>query len=292
MSESRSGGMSAVASRLSLSVVVITKNEEHELSNFLKNFEQIADEIVIVDDGSTDGTAAIARAAGNKVRFVESPRADGEGFCDQRNKGLLAARGDWVLQVDCDMRLTPPLAHEIIEAIADTEKRAYRFRLRQYFLNHEAAHGGFQYWNQPWLARREAVSWTQKVHERIHIAASPEQIGQLQHRMVHLNDQDFSERLKKNHTYSHMEAERLLAAGQQFPLWKLVLVPLWRAIRAYVVMGGFRDGKIGFVWALYQFTSNCTIQFLGWERTHRRLRDDNEPALVDWRKGAAERKTA
>ena len=71
-----------------LSVVVITKNEETDLPGFLRNFSAIADEIVIFDDGSTDRTAEIAANYGAPVRFIKATRSSGEGFCDQRNKGL------------------------------------------------------------------------------------------------------------------------------------------------------------------------------------------------------------
>jgi (heptosyl)LPS beta-1,4-glucosyltransferase len=265
--------------RPSLSVVVITKNEEDNLPNFLLNVSYIADEIVIIDDGSTDRTAVIALSAGEQVRFISSPRTDGEGFSDQRNKGVAAAKGDWLLQVDCDMRITPEFADEVLEAIKRQDKAAYRFQLKQYFLNHHVRFGGFQYWNQPWLVQRSAIRWTQKLHERANIDAAPEQIGQLNHRMVHLNDAKFTDRLRKNFQYSHLEAERLLARGRAVTLLDLVAQPLWRAFRSYILMRGFLDGRIGFVWSLYQFTGTVTAYYIAWERSNRRSRQDNEASI-------------
>lgn len=252
-----------------LSVVVITKNEETDLPGFLQNFSTIADEIVIIDDGSADRTEEIARAFDGPVRFISAKRASDEGFCDQRNKGVLAARCDWLLQVDCDMRLTPGLAQEILSAIRVPDIVAYRFRLLQYFLGHECKHGGLQYWNSPWLCRRNAVTWTQKLHERANIAVPESGIGQLRNKMVHLMDQDFSERMRKNYQYSHLEADRLMREGRKATLWAMFFQPLWRAFRAYVLMKGFLDGRIGLIWALYQFTGTANAYFIAWDRVNR-----------------------
>jgi len=268
-----------------LSVVVITLDEEADLPGFLENFLTIADEILIIDDGSTDRTKEIAEAAGEKVRFVSSPRKKGEGFCDQRQKGVEAAQSEWLLQVDCDMRLTAALASEISEAIQHGDFIAYRFRLRQYFMNHHVRYGGFQYWNQPWLSRRGATSWTQKVHERICISGNPKQIGQLSARMIHLNDMNFMERLRKNRQYSELEAQRLIDAGEDFTFLKIFYIPFWRFVRSYIVMRGFMDGAVGFVWGIYQFTSNATIYFIGWDRKYGGSRAANERSIAESMQG-------
>lgn len=269
------------ADRPSLSVVVITRNEAEDLPGFLTNFSAIADEIIIIDDGSEDKTEAIAKAYGGNVKFISAKRTGDEGFCDQRNKGVTAATCDWLLQVDCDMRLTGELADEIRVAIQEFGKKAYRFRLRQYFLSHECRHGGLQYWNQPWLSRRNAIRWTQKLHERAHIDAPEDNIGQLSNRMVHLNDADFSERMRKNYQYSHLEAERLLSSNKPIRLWHVFTKPFWRAFRSYVLMRGFLDGQIGFVWSLYQFTGTANAYFLAWEKANRRPRSELEQKYTD-----------
>ena len=266
-------GSSACADT-TLSVVVITKNEETDLPGFLRNFSTIADEIVVIDDGSTDGTEEIARAFDGPVRFIPAKRTSDEGFCDQRNKGVAAARGHWLLQVDCDMRLTPGLAQEIISAIRTNDKVAFRFRYLQYFLTHKSRYGGFQYRNDPWLCRRDVIHWTQKLHERANIDAPENRIGQLRNKMVHLIDQDFSERMRKNYQYSHLEADRLMREGRRVTLWALFSQPLWRAFRAYVLMKGFLDGRIGLIWAFYQLTSTANAYFIAWDRANRADRSE------------------
>lgn len=268
-----------LSSEVSLSVVVITKNEEQDLPGFLESFSKIADEIVIIDDGSTDRTEEIAKAAGPDIFFISSPRKATEGFCDQRQKGVDAARGEWLLQVDCDMRLTPELAIEVLSGIKDEKAVAYRFRLQQYFMNKRVRYGGFQYWNQHWLSRRNATSWSQKVHERIHVNPAYGSIKQLESRMIHLNDENFSERLRKNHQYSKLEAVRFIEEGERIHLCKFFVTPIWRAFRSYVLMFGFRDGKVGFLWSYYQFTGLSTIYFLAWEMQNGGSRIDNEKSI-------------
>src|SRR5690242_1817630 len=105
-----------------LGVVTIAQNEEADLTAFLEHLLPWVDEIVIVDDGSTDRTAAMARAAGAKVNLISSPRLAGQYYSDQRNKGITAARSDWLLHMDVDERVTPELAHEVLRAIQDPAK--------------------------------------------------------------------------------------------------------------------------------------------------------------------------
>lgn len=249
-----------------LSVVVITMNEEADLPGLLDNFLPFADEIVIIDDGSTDRTEEIAHAAGEKVRFIRSPRGPDGGFDGQRNKGVAAATSEWLLQIDADMRLSPELAAEMKQAIRSPDMAAYRYRYLQYFMNRPVRYGGFQYRNDAWLSRRTLSSWTRKVHEQIFIDAPADRIGQLQGKMHHLTDIDFSERLRKNYQYSHLEAEKLIARGVKVSFARMLLHPLWRGFRSYVMMKGFLDGKVGFFWALYQVTSNMVPLYIVWSK--------------------------
>ena len=112
----------------SLGIVAISFNEQQDIAGFLDNLLGWVDEIVIVDDGSTDETEDLCLAAGPKVRFMKMPRADGEYFSDQRNKGIRAAQSDWLLHMDIDERVPPELAREILRAIRAPNFDGNRFR--------------------------------------------------------------------------------------------------------------------------------------------------------------------
>src|SRR3972149_1078964 len=92
--------MSTGNSIVTLGVVAISRNEERDLPGFLENLLPWVDEIIIVDDGSTDSTRKVAETAGEKVRFLVSPRMKGKYYADQRNKGIDAARSDWLIHMD------------------------------------------------------------------------------------------------------------------------------------------------------------------------------------------------
>ena len=136
-----------------LGVVAISYNEEKDLPGFLSHLEFWVDEIVIVDDGSTDRTASIAEAASDKVKFMVSPREEGEYFAVQRNKGIHLAESDWLLHMDIDERVTPSLSAEILAAVEDETKDGYRYRRLNLFLHRPMRGGGWQDWNMVHLER-------------------------------------------------------------------------------------------------------------------------------------------
>ena len=268
-------------SRPTLGVVAISHNEEADLGAFFEHLLPWVDEIVIVDDGSTDSTPQLARAAGEKVTFITAPRARGEYYSHQRNKGIAAAQSDWLLHMDIDERVTPELAAEIRDAIADESKDGYRFRRLNFFLHRPMRGGGWQNWNLVHLARREKFRFGGKMHETTLLDAPPERVGQLREPMWHLNDCDYVERVRKNMTYMQVEAENLLERGVRVRWFDFIIQPLRRVLKSYLLEGGYKDGVIGVLYAMYVLTGTFNWYATAWDRANAISRSELEGKLRD-----------
>lgn len=252
-----------------LSVVTIAKNEEKNVRPFIESFTDVADEIVIIDDGSVDQTVSLALRAAPHVRVIVSPRGVGEGFCDQRMKGCNAATGDWLLHADMDMRLSARLAHEILGAVQNCSRDAYRFRLKHFLVHRRVRFGAPGRWNEPWLVRKGAGVWTRSIHERSTILSPKGRIGQLQGRMWHINDATWDERVAKGVRYAMAEADHITDSGMQVRLSTVILRPLWIAFKGYVLSLGFLDGRIGLYLSLHSYCVVLNGLLLAWERQNR-----------------------
>lgn len=269
---------------VTLGVVAISHNEEDDLPAFLAHLLPWVSEIVIVDDGSTDRTAELCQSAGDAVKFVRSPRQAGEYYSHQRNKGIAAATSDWLLHMDIDERVTPELSSEILRSITNPRADGYRFRRLNYFLNRPMRGGGWQNWNQVHLARRATLRFGGKMHETTLLAAPPDRVGQLTYPMWHLNDSDYVERVRKNMTYMQVEAENLIEKGHQVRPSDFVLRPLHRVLKSYFLQGGWRDGKTGFLYAIYIFGATFNAYATAWDRQNASSRQQVENELRNlWR---------
>jgi glycosyltransferase involved in cell wall biosynthesis len=277
--------MNSAELRPTLGVVAISQNEEIDLPGFLEHLLPWVDEVVIVDDASTDQTVRLAQTAGPKVKLIKSARKPGEYYSHQRNKGIDAATSDWLLHMDIDERVTPELAEEIQAATKDTSKDGYRFRRLNFFLHRPMYGGGWQKWNLIHLARREKFRFGGKMHETTLLDAPPERVGQLRGFMWHLNDSDYVERVRKNMTYMQVEAENLEERCLQVRWFHFVLPPLQRMLKAYFLNGGFRDGVAGVLYAMHVLTGTFNWYATAWDRANSRPRADLENHLRQlWQK--------
>jgi glycosyltransferase involved in cell wall biosynthesis len=249
-------------------VVAISYNEQENMRRFLEHLATWVDEIVVVDDGSSDGTAAIAREFPGQVTFVESPRAEGEYFSHQRNKGIELARSDWLLHMDIDERVSPALAREITERIREPGRKAWRFRRLNHFMNRPMSGGGWQTWNQVHLARREVLRFGGMFHESVELACTEDETGQLKSYMYHLNETDLRHRLRKSDTYLEEVIGEIVSRHPRVGPGHLVTLPALEFIKRYLVRRGFRDGVPGLISALHSATAKFRACALAWEQQH------------------------
>lgn len=231
---------------MKLSVILITKNEARNLRQCLQSVA-FADQIVVVDSGSTDGTQAIARDAGALV--IET--ADWPGFGEQKNRALDAATGDWIFSIDADERVTPDLAAEIAAVMKADPKSAtdaYEVPRKSWYCGKFINHAGWSPDYVTRLARRHAVRFSDDlVHERLLVEGST---GRLKTALLHYSFRDFSQVLHKIDMYSTLSARQRYARGQRGSVGKAVLHGLAAFIRTYIFKRGFLDGSHGLALAI------------------------------------------
>ncbi len=257
------------SSRVTLGVVAISYNEERDLPGFLANLTPWVDEIVIVDDGSTDATGKIAEEAGPKVSFLRSPRHAGEYYADQRNKGIDAARSDWLIHMDIDERITPDFAREILAAIQDPKFEAYRYRRMNYFLHRPMRGGDWRDWNLAHLARRDCLRFSGMYHEKVELAMPARRVGQLKNRMLHLNDESYQERLRKSALYQVEVAESVKRTNRSLGYLDILDSFVREFASQYFWKRGFLDGVSGLIWAFHAASARNRAYVLAWDEQNR-----------------------
>lgn len=231
-----------------LSVILITKNEAQRIGPALASVA-FADEIVVVDSGSTDGTVALAEAAGARVLQT----TDWPGFGRQKQRALDAARGTWVLAIDADEWLDDELAaavRAVVAAPLDAQTPAgYETSRISAFCGRWMRHGGWYPDRGLRLFQRGRARFSEDlVHERV-IVDGP--VARLPGLLLHDSIPTLADAIDKMNRYSGGRAKDLLAKGRKGGLGTAIAHGLWAFIRTYVVKRGFLDGRIGFVLAVH-----------------------------------------
>lgn len=226
------------ADKLPLTVAIIALNAASQIEALLASVP-FADEILVVDSGSKDATAAIAERFGARV-----VQKEWLGFGKQKQFAVSGARNDWVLCLDVDERVTPELAKSIREAIANPRFKAYRMPRRNRFLGTWLAHGeGYPDWTLRLFDRREANWSNDPVHETV---LTTLQVGRLEGDLLHDSAEDIATYMAKQYRYSTLHAEALFKQGVRAGYARLFVSPLARFIKFYFMKMGFLDGGPGF----------------------------------------------
>ena len=223
-----------------LSVVTITKNEEKNLPRCLKSV-QFADEIVVIDTGSTDRTIEIARETGAKVY-----RPEWKGFGPAKQEGVNRASGEWVLSLDADEELTPELAAEIQRVTNDKHEFAgFYMARRTRFLGRWIYHCG---WYPDYLLRlfRKTKGGFDGaiIHEQIRVEGK---CGRLVGEILHYSYPSLESYLEKSNRYTTMGAEQAFRQGKRAGISAIALKPIATFIRHYIIKRGFLDGMEGLI---------------------------------------------
>ncbi|MFH1860495.1 MAG: glycosyltransferase family 2 protein [bacterium] len=227
---------------MSISVIIITHNEEKNISECLKSVKW-ADEIVVVDAFSHDDTKKLAEEFGAKVFQTEW-----QGYGKQKNYALSCATMDWILSIDADERITPELADEIQGVMQNPKMDGYQICRKAYFLGKWIRHSG---WYPDYCLRLfhkgRGVFAEKQVHEYVELSGS---IGQLDGAMLHYTDNNLNHYLSKLGRYTTLAADELGAKGKKASLGDLIIRPLFIFFKMYILKKGFLDGIHGFVLAV------------------------------------------
>lgn len=232
-------------SPLPISISIISLNEEANLRRCLTSLAGLAQEIVIVDSGSKDGTAAIAAEFGAK--FVHQ---DWLGYTAQKNHCLDLCAQPWILALDCDEELTPELRESICSFFAHGDDQkfdgAWMSRL-VWFMGRWIRHGDWYPDRKVRLFRRDKSRWAAEgggqVHERLDVNGP---CTTLAGDLLHYSFKNIQHYIVKHARYSDVFLETQRGKGLRWSLLHTLFRPWWRFVRAYVLKFGFLDGFPGF----------------------------------------------
>ncbi len=248
---------------MKLTVTVITYNESAHIAAALDSVAW-ADEIIVVDAGSTDGTADIARLKATRVITRGWP-----GYSAQKNFAAAEASHDWVLSMDADERVTPALAAEI-RALMERgpTARGYRIRRVSHYLGRWIRSTDWFHDYQLRLYDRRCGKWNGlKIHESFRL--NDGRPVMLQAELEHYAYRDIEHHLKKIDAYTTLIAEQWVEEGRRTSLPALALHPAFAFLRNYVLRAGFKDGAPGLIVSIlnsyYVFLKLAKL----WERQHR-----------------------
>jgi (heptosyl)LPS beta-1,4-glucosyltransferase len=235
-----------IARAQTLSVTIIARNEADRIGRCLESVAGWADEIVVLDSGSTDGTVEVCRRFTDRVVVTDWP-----GYGPQKQRALEMATGAWVLSIDADEALTPELRHDI-DAALSVEPDCVAYRLPWGVVVHGKLLDFGRSARAPLrLFRREGTRFTDaQVHETVELP--PGRVGRLRGRLLHYTQRDFGHALDKMAKYAWLGAQQRHAQGRRAGGVAGALVRgLIVFLQVYVVRLGFLDGQPGLVVAVH-----------------------------------------
>lgn len=243
-----------------LSAVVITLNEEQMIKDCLISLS-FADETIVVDTGNTDRTIEIANEFNCRIAIAKP----GSGWDNYRNAGIKVAKGDWILFVDADERVTPLLKKEIEQTISsDSQFSAYEIPRRNFYLGREMFHGGWGSDRVTRLFKRKSlIGYKNKLHEQPQVEGP---IGVLNYSLVHFSHRDLESMLEKTLLFTEYESKlRIEAKHPPMVTWRFLRVILTEFWHRFVKNFAIGDGVEGTIDGFFQVFNMFIIYARLWE---------------------------
>ncbi len=250
--------------KLPLTVLIPCRNEERNIRPCIDSVWHLADEILVADSGSSDATMDIAREF-TKVRIIEREYVTAGDF---KNWAIPQAKHEWILVVDADERVPLALAREIeLELSRGPSNDGYFIYRENHFLGHRMNFGDARTDHVLRLFHRDRGHY-EGPSDHGEVVISTGRIGYLKHKMVHYSTWTYDDVFRKFHRYTTLQAQEWRAAGKNTSYLKLLIRPMFRFFREYILQGSILDGKVGLqqAWlaAFYTFLKQARL----WELNH------------------------
>jgi len=227
-----------------ISVVIVCKNEEDEIGRCLASLHGLTDDIVVLDNGSTDNTKEIVQKEG--VRLIEE---SWEGFGKTKNKATRLAKYDWVLNLDADESLDPGLKDALLSLTLLKEDVVYEMRFRNFLGDKYLRFGEWGGDKHIRLFNRRRVNWNEAtVHEGLLVSADIK-VKRLKGYVLHYTVKNEAEFADKMFTYASLSADKYAQQGKKSSWFKRKIAPLFAFVKYYVLKLGFLDGREGLICA-------------------------------------------
>jgi glycosyltransferase involved in cell wall biosynthesis len=234
-----------------VSVVIIAKDEAEIIGRSIDKAKLITDDIVVVDNGSADGTVQIALAAGCRVY-----QKNWDGYAANKNKGIRLAKYDWILSIDADEVPDEELIKTLYQLKLNDKKTVYDIKFKSYFGQKQIRFGKWGRDHHVRLFNRTLVEWSESpVHETL---ALPDGIKRekINGHVHHFSVKDITDFNYKSVKYAKLCAEKYYLGGKRSTFVKLHISPLFNFIKNYVLYLGFLDGRPG--WEIAKLTVKHT----------------------------------
>lgn len=227
---------------MAISVVIITRNEAHIIGTTLQSLQGISDDIIIVDSGSTDDTIAIAKSFGATVIATTW-----DGYGSNKNKGIDAARHNWILNLDADETIDAELKESILQLELLDGNTVYNFKFKNYFCNKWIRYGEWSGDSHIRLFNRTTIRWNSAaVHEGLTLHDTTKVIT-LKGNVLHYTTHSMDEYISKTVAYARLNAQKYHLQGKQASFFKLRIAPGFTFFQHYILRLGFLDGWEGYL---------------------------------------------
>jgi len=226
-----------------LSAVIITLNEEKNIGRCIDSLKGVADEIIVVDSGSTDGTEDICRE--KEVRFEFNTW---QGYIEQKNFANSLATHDYIFSIDADEALSEELRKSILEAKEQFDADAYEMNRLTNYCGKWIRHGGWYPDRKLRLFHRDKYQWGgERIHEQMVNKDANTRVSYLKGDLLHYSYYDIAQHISQANHFTNMTAALAVEKGKRAGMLKIILSPLIKFIRDYFIRLGFLDGYYGYV---------------------------------------------